>query len=663
MDLNFLKNKIVDIFSREKITTAYVKDVKGKRLHIVLPSGKEESINYHALVSFEEKPISSKDLTQVETLLREKNQKREKLKDIFNLEELWEVVVDEEQPILLAKDLVELFLGKVPEEDEIAGFLRKVCEAKLYFKLKAPNEVEIMPREEVEREIHRREKELERLKKLNQGIEFIKSLKAGSIEKFDQETIDFWGTALKEYFLWEEQSPSGKIIKDVLEKTEIKEQNQIFDLLVKLNLFEEDENVEFLKTKFPLDFSLEEIKQAEEISRSSLEDEPREDLTHLETFTIDAEETEDFDDALSFEETKEGYLIYVHIADVAGFIKPGTPLWNGALERTLTLYLPEKIIPMLPFSLSHEKFSLKQGEIRPALTFKIYLQKDGELKEFKATSSLIKVKKRLTYKEVDSYLSSGEPFWQKLYQLLMQFKRKREENGAIAIFLPEVEVKVSEDGTISVFKVEMTPARMLVAEAMVLTNYLGAKLLQQNQIPGIFRSQPKPIEVIENFEENLYLKLLQLRYLAKSEISLFPEYHSGLGLEAYATLSSPIRRFADLVNQYQLKALIAGTPPLSEKELNQFLPELQTNLQRATFLQNKREKYFLLKYLQTQVKDQPLQGLVLQVQNKRAKVYLVDFNLTGDLIGFKENLNPGQEIIVKIEKVNPRLEILRLKLD
>ncbi|QER41499.1 RNB domain-containing ribonuclease [Thermodesulfobacterium sp. TA1] len=661
MDLNLLKNRIVDLFYREKITTVYVKDIKGKRLHVVLSSGKEELINHQALISFEEKPVSFKDLNQILQFLKEKNANREKLKDKFNLKDLWEVVVEEGE-VFSAKELVELFLGTLPNEDEIAGFLRKVCEEKLYFKLKEPNLVEITSREEVEKELHRREKELEKIKKINQGVEVLKALKSGHTERFEKDIVDFWISSLKDYFLWEDQSSSNKLIKEVLEKAEITDQTQIFDLLVKLNQFDEDENVDLLKTKFPLEFTPEELNQAENICLSPLDDLPREDLTHLETFTIDAEDTEDFDDALSFEEKEDGCLIYVHIAEVAEFINPGTPLWNAALERALTLYLPEKIIPMLPFSLSHERFSLKQGEIRPAMTFKIYLGKEGELKDFQVVLSLIKVKKRLTYNEVDSYLISGDPFWQRLYQIFMNFKRQREERGALAIFLPEVEVKVAKDGTISVFKIEMTPARLLVAEAMVLTNYLGAKFLHQNQLPAIFRSQPKPSEIIENPEESLYLKLLQLRYLAKSELSLYPEYHSGLGLEAYATLSSPIRRFVDLINQHQLKAFLTGGNPLSEKDLKELLPELQTNLQRAMFLQNKREKYFLLKYLQTQAKEQPLPGLVLQVQNKRAKVYLIDFNLTGELVGCKENLTPGQEITVKIEKVNPRLESLRLKL-
>lgn len=102
----------------------------------------------------------------------------------------------------------------------------------------------------------------------------------------------------------------------------------------------------------------------------------------------------------------------------------------------------------------------------------------------------------------------------------------------------------------------MTPSRHLIAEAMILVNTLAAEFLYQNQIPTIYRSQPKPLEIIENREENLYSKLLQLKYLAKSELRLSPAYHFGLGLEYYTTLTSPIRRFLDILIQYQLKTFL-----------------------------------------------------------------------------------------------------------
>jgi len=198
-----------------------------------------------------------------------------------------------------------------------------------------------------------------------------------------------------------------------------------------------------------------------------------------------------------------------------------------------------------------------------------------------------------------------------------------------------------------------------VAEAMILTNTLAAKFLHENQVPALFRSQPKPIEVIEDREKDFFHKILQLRYLSKSELGLTPDYHSGLGVNYYTTISSPIRRFLDLLMQYQLKCFLADKPPLSEEDFKKILPELEENLQRAAIIQSKRHKYFLLKYLKLYKKDEVLRGIVINTQARRAKVYLPDYNITGELMSSK--VSPGEEVNVKIDRVNPHQELLRLK--
>lgn len=660
MNLEYLKNRFAEFFYKEKIITAYIKEIKEKRLHIVLPSGKEELINFSSLIYFEEGQTSINDLNQIINILREKNEEREKIKNTFDLAEIWEVLVEETKTIHV-KEAVELLLGRIPTEDEIAGFIRKALEDRIYFRLKEPNILQIVSKDEVERAIFQRQRELEKLKKLNEGEEFIKALQSKNIENYPQEIKKFWISALKDFVLWENQTPSGNLAYEVLKRLNMAEPYKVFSLLVDAKIFNEDENLELLRTHYPVSFSEKELKEAELIAKIEIHKEEREDLSQLYTFTIDAEETQDFDDALSFEEKEDKYILYIHIAEVADFLKPSSALWNSALERACTLYLPDGVYPMLPFSLSHEKFSLKKGELKPALTFKIFLDKSFNLISFKPVLSFIEVKERLTYEKVDALLPK-DPLFQKIYEILMYFKKKREEKEIYAVFLPEIQVKVRYNGEIIVKKIEMTHSRLLIAEAMILTNTLAAQFLYQNQIPAIYRSQPKPLEIIENREENLYLKLLQLKYLAKSELSLQPAYHSGLGLEYYTTLTSPIRRFLDLLMQYQLKAFLLKKAPLSEEILIKILPELNENLQRAILIQNKRIKYFLLKYLKIYMQNKPLKGLVLDVQNKKAKVYLMDYNIIGEVAGFRENLNPGEEVIVRIEKVHPHLEILRLKI-
>ncbi len=661
MVAEIFKNRLVELFYKDKLVVSYVKEVKEKRLHIVLPTGKEELINLSVLVYFEEKPLPFKDLNQILSILKEKNEKREKIKESFDLKELWEILTGEIEEIS-AKELAELYLGRPAEEDEVAGLLRKILEDRTYFKLKEPGKLEVLSKEEVEKSLLQRKKELEKLVKINEGEEFIKKfIKNDPLTELPSEVKEFWISSLKNYVLWGETSSSAKLVKEVLKRVNLTDPFKVFEVLVKNKIWSEDENLELLRTKFPTEFSEKALKEAEEILKQTVDPRNRVDLSYLQTFTIDAEETEDFDDALSLEKTKKELILYVHIAEVAGFVKPGSALWEGALERASTLYLPDKIYPMFPFSLSHDKFSLKKGQKKPAFTFKIVFSSDFEVLYFEPMLSIIEVKHRFVYEEVDELLKF-DAFWQNLYRLLKTQDKKREEKGAVYVFLPEIQIKVNEKGEIFLKKIEMTPARELVASAMILTNTLTAEYLYKNNLPAIYRSQPRPSEIIEDREKSLFLKLLQLKHLAKSEISTVPSFHAGLGVDYYTTVTSPIRRFLDLFIQHQLKCHLLGIPTLSESETLKILGELSNNWQRAVFLQNKREKYYLFKYFQKYLKNQILKALVVEVQNKKAKVYLIDYNIIGDLINFKSELTPGEEVKVKIEKVHPYQEILRLSL-
>jgi len=663
MNLENLKGCLVEVFYRDKPVTAWVKEVKGKRLHLLLPTGKEELINYHALISISSEKILNLNLNYLEGLLKERQEKRERLKEIFDLKELWEVVV-EEMSQASSWELVELYLGKKSDSDEVAGFLRKVLEDRIYFSFEGADLLKVRSREEVENLLLQREKELARLKLLNEGELFLQIL-SGKAEQtlLSEERKAFWVTCLKQYVLEENaQGDAQKVVKELLQRHNLQEPLKVVELLVKSSLVEEDWFFELEKMRFPETFSEEEMQETKEILERSLSLEGRRDLQNLPTFTIDAEETEDFDDALSvlFEEDK--ILLYVHIADVSFYVRPSSKLWEGAFERASTLYLPERIIPMFPFELSHEKFSLKAGEDRLALTFKFEFSKDAELLSFQIFPSLIRVKERLTYKEVDTYLEKKEAFWKKLYELLMKQKEKRLKQGAFAVILPEIQVRVHPDGEITLERIIMTPARDLISEAMILANYHASKFLIEHQIPAIFRSQKEPFQVFEERESSLFYQILQLKFMAKSELSIEPDYHSGLGLSSYTTTTSPIRRALDLLIQYQLRAYLMGEPFLSKETLLKVLPVLQNNLQRAQVLQARRKRYFLLKYLKKYKMDEEMKGLIMEIQAKKAKIYLPEYNLTGEAFLGRGNFQPGTEVTVKPEKIDLLQELLRLKI-
>ncbi len=662
MSLETLQHCLVDVFYKEKITVAYVKEIKSKRLHLLLPTGREELINHSALLSLGKTKILPDNLNYIEALLKEKQALREKHKESFDLKELWEVVVDELE-IAEAWDLVHLILGRPPDCDEVAGFMRKIAEEKLYFSIEGPDLVKIRSREEVANTLLQREKELERLRFMSEAENFLQALMADRTDLIDRERISFWINLLKEYILNEENFVSGKLLREVLHKHQLADPPKLVDFLVKKNYLEEDWFYELEKFKYPTQFSPRELEEVKPLSSEEIDFSKYIDLRDLYTFTIDAPETEDYDDALSIKKEGNEVVLFVHIAEVARTITPSLALWEGAFERASTLYLPETIYPMLPFPLSHKKFSLRMGEVKPSLTFKFRFSNSGQKIEAQIFPALISVKKRFTYEEVDQYLEAGDPFWLELYQLLKPFKEFRHSNGALAVILPEILVKVLPNKEIICKKIEMTPSRDLIAEAMILANFYGAKFIMENNLPGIYRAQKAPFQVIEERETSLFHQILQLKFMAKSELTLEPSYHSGLGLPYYTTLTSPIRRFLDLLNQYQILRYFDKKPFFTKEEFLKLLPDLQSNIARAQMLQGRRKKYFLLKYLKMYKKEEPLKGIILETQGRKYRVYLPEYNLTGEVLGYKGDLEAGREVRVKVEKVNPHLEILRLSID
>ena len=224
---------------------------------------------------------------------------------------------------------------------------------------------------------------------------------------------------------------------------------------MKTGVFDEDENLLFQKHQIHCNWPETVINDTTSLINSNknwfLIDKSREDLTRINTFSIDDASTLDIDDALSFEEHHDFFIIYVHITDVASVIKPGTAIDLEAKRRGRSIYLPEGKSPMLPKSLSENSLSLKQGEIRPAVSFKIKLSLDGNIIDCSAQTSLIKNDRKMSYDETDNAIKT-DPLFKKLYNLTLNLRKKRLLNGARSILLPELQLEVNQKKEIKIKK-------------------------------------------------------------------------------------------------------------------------------------------------------------------------------------------------------------------
>ena len=287
-----------------------------------------------------------------------------------------------------------------------------------------------------------------------------------------------------------------------------------------------------------------------------LPDESRRDLTHLVAFAIDDEGNQDPDDAVSL----DGDRLWVHVADVAALVPPGSPADRAARERGANLYLPEGTVPMLPPRATLQ-LGLGLQEVSPALSFGIDLSAEGEIAGVEIVPSWVRVT-RLTYAEAETQLDQ-EPL-RGLYRLAQRNEARRRKNGAVMIDLPEVRIRVV-DGQVVIRPILPLKSRTLVTEAMLLTGEAAARFALDHDIPFGFATQPPPDH--DDRPTDLAGMFALRRFLKPSEMSGHPAPHAGLGLEVYSRTTSPLRRYLDLVAHQQLRAFLRGEELIASQEM------------------------------------------------------------------------------------------------
>lgn len=287
--------------------------------------------------------------------------------------------------------------------------------------------------------------------------------------------------------------------------------------------------------------------------------EGRMDLTHLQAWAIDDENSNDPDDAISM----DGEFIWVHIADVADLVRIDSDLDKESRERAANLYLPEWTSPMLPEGVTRQR-GLGLHEVSPALSFKIQLQ-DHQAQLVQSGPSLVKVT-RTSYNAVDDILesSSAQSSHEDLHQLYKSceaFDEARRQNGSLELNLPEVKIDASQSDEVHIDLIPKGKSRILVKNAMLMCGQAVAKYAHENDLAIPFSVQAAPQLEEEHRElrpEVLLDAMVLRRHMQPSELNLEPGLHAGLGLEPYTQCTSPLRRYSDLLVHQQLRAHWAG---------------------------------------------------------------------------------------------------------
>ena len=341
------------------------------------------------------------------------------------------------------------------------------------------------------------------------------------------------------------------------------------------------------KFHLPTEFPQPVVAEAETIPEtvSAAMSEGREDLRGQFIFTVDPDDARDFDDAINVERLDGGgWRLGVHIADVAAYVRPGGALDREALKRGNSVYLPDRVIPMLPERLSNGVCSLKPDVDRLAHSVFIQFARDGRVSKTRFARTVIKSARRLTYREAYAILRApaADQLSERIHvawELASLLRRKRFEHGSLDLDFPEVKVRLDAAGKpIQLERIENDESHQLVEEFMLAANEAVARELKNRLIPTVYRvhEDPEPDKLAEYRElalsynykagdltnraelqrllaslrgkpEEQALKIGLLKSLKRARYAPQSLGHYGLAKTNYTHFTSPIRRYADLV--------------------------------------------------------------------------------------------------------------------
>jgi exoribonuclease-2 len=258
---------------------------------------------------------------------------------------------------------------------------------------------------------------------------------------------------------------------------------------------------------------------------------------------------------------------------------------------------------------------------------------------------------------------SEDVIFQNLCQMSRILREKRNKKGALSLSLPELQITFDANSFVRLELVPQdTPSRLIVAECMILYNWLIARFCQENQIPILFRTQTEPSERLSLDDDGyLYYVFKQRRKLNPLLIDTSPKPHSGLGVDVYTHATSPIRRYLDIVVQRQVgSALMGGAPIYDEKGLEEIRMLVGPMIKEIGRMKRNRIRYWILKYLQQHPAD-PYKALVLYEMKNKYRILVEDFLLVAELKREPRlNLNAADRILVKVRKVDPWMDTLEL---
>ena len=356
----------------------------------------------------------------------------------------------------------------------------------------------------------------------------------------------------------------------------------------------------------PMGFEEKVLNQAERVASkvSQADMEGREDLRNMQMVTIDGEDAKDLDDAVSISKEGENFLLGIHIADVTNYVQENSALDREALNRGTSVYLVDRVIPMIPHKLSNGICSLNQGVDRLALSCLMTVNPKGEVIDYRIVESVICVDRRMTYTSVKKILEDKDevereehqefvPMFELMEELAGILRAKRKKRGSIDFDFPETKIILDKEGhPLEIMPYERNTATKIIEDFMLLANETVAQHFYWMELPFVYRTHdnpdpekilqlsvfisnfgygikaskeevhPKEIQKllgkIEGTPEEALISRLTLRSMKRARYSVDCTGHFGLACQYYCHFTSPIRRYPDLQIHRIIKEQLRG---------------------------------------------------------------------------------------------------------
>ncbi len=690
---------IVEFLQDSVFQSAFVIEEQDKKLRILLPNRREQTIQENRVLPWAGPTVKNLDSKEeMVQLLNAHIEKRVSIANSVDTLSLWEMVQGEVDKASI-EWLAEIIFQET-NADVYSGLARALLEHKSHFRFNPPN-FEIFPSSLVEAKKEAQEQQKKRERFQDGGMSWFKVLWDVKFNNktlpqctLDEEVQDRLKKLLFAKLADNEfpDTPEGKdddmlwrsIIKAVPEDTFAP-----YFLASAWGIIPEHYNFWFDRADYEPTNKWHKNYQSDIQKLIAQAESDTADLLNLPFVSIDGITTRDIDDACYIEKNESGYTLILALACPAAYWDYKSEFAKQVARRATSIYLPEGTYHMLPEELGIGRYSLFENTITPSLVLKMNIDNEGELISCEPSRARVQVKRNLNYTEVENYLENNIAIdnvedipieMLKIgYELAEKLLQKRIGNNAIVIQRPEPVISVEGYNSPLEEKVpayyenvrvtiesseENAKAQLLVSESMIIANSAIALWAKEKNVPLLYRTQdivvPKEYAGIWTKPEDI---ARIARTLTSASVDTEVKPHAGMGLAAYAPITSPLRRYSDLVNESQILSYLEHeTPCFSKEKLDSVLLYLNSTLEHVNQIQRMRPRYWKLMYCKQESKKAMEKGhdYIWHAVVTEEFDNFFSIALPKEQLFFRvkrafmpEKVNIGQEIMVRLGKINP----------